>query len=191
MAATALKYISPLEYLEAEVLADEKHEYFDGRIIAMAGAREAHNRIVGNLIGEIHSSLKGKSCDVFPSDFRVTTPSSNSYMYPDVSIVCDELKKREYEFDTLTNPSVVIEVMSNDTRKSDEGYTFFYYKEIPSLYEYILVDSVQPYVHSICKQKDDVRKFERIADINSTVSIQTIDLSLSLKDIYNKITFKD
>lgn len=190
MAATALKYISPKEYLEAEVLADEKHEYFDGHIITMAGAREAHNSIVANLIGELHVFLKGKSCKVFPSDCRVSTPSSNSYMYPDVSIVCDETEKRENEFDTVTNPSAIIEVLSDSTREKDQGYKFFYYQQIPSLKEYILVDSISYFVQCIYRQPDDSWKFDTTKDINSSIMIRSVGLVLPLKDIYDRILFK-
>jgi len=189
MGAAAVKFISPREYLEAEVLADEKHEYFDGNIVAMAGAREAHNSIVANLIGELHVFLKGKSCKVFPSDCRISTPSSNSYMYPDVSIECNETEKRENEFDTVTNPSTVIEVLSDSTREKD-GYKFFYYQQIPSLKEYILVDSKNYFVQCIYRQPDDSWKFETIRDINASVMIRSVGLQLPMKDIYDRIFFK-
>jgi len=153
----------------------------------MAGAREAHNSIVANLIGEFHAFLKGKKCRVFPSDCRVSTPSANSYMYPDVSIVCDETEKRENEFDTVTNPSVIIEVLSDSTRDKDRGYKFFYYQQIPSLKEYILVDSMSYFVQCIYRQPDDSWKFEAINDINASISIRTIGLVLPLKDIYDRV----
>ena len=190
MAVPALKYITPNSYLEAEVKAAEKHEYFDGNVVAMAGAREAHNDIVANFIGELHAFLKGKSCKVFPSDCRVSTPSSNSYMYPDVSIVCNETEKRENEFDTVTNPSVIIEVLSDSTRNKDRGYKFFYYQQIPSLKEYILVDSTSYFVQCVYRQPDDSWKFHTIEDINACIAIRTIGLSLPLSDIYDHVSFK-
>jgi len=189
MAATALKFITPQEYLEAEVLADEKHEYFDGHIITMAGARDAHNRIVANLLGAIHSFLKSKTCDVFPSDLRIATPSSNAYMYPDVSIICGEVEKKDGEFDTCTNPSVIIEVMSDSTKDKDRGYKFFYYQQIPSVKEYILVDSISCFVQSIRRQQDDSWKFETIEDIKSSLIISTIGLLLLVSDIYYRVAF--
>ena len=191
MAATALKYISPKEYLEAEVLADEKHEYFDGNIINMAGAREAHNRIVANLMREIGVFLKGKSCDVFPSDLRIATPSSNSYMYPDSSIVCGDIEKKDGEFDTCTNPSVIIEVMSDSTRDKDRGFKFFYYQQIPSVKEYILIDSLSYFVQSIRRQQNDLWQFETIENINISLNIPSIGLSLPLSDIYYRVTFSN
>jgi Uma2 family endonuclease len=189
MGATAIKFISPREYLEAEVLADEKHEYFDGNIVAMAGAREAHNRIVANLLRDMGAFLKGKTCDVFPSDLRVATPSSNSYMYPDVSIVCGDIQKKDGEFDTCTNPSVIIEIMTDSTREKDQGYKFFYYQQIPSVKEYILIDSLSCYVQTIQKQQDGLWKFETIEHISASVAINTIGLTMPLADIYYRVLF--
>ncbi len=188
MAAPALKYITPKEYLQMEILAYEKHEYFDGQVVAMAGAREAHNRIVANVIGELHAHLKGKTCDVFPSDLRIATPSSNSYMYPDVSIVCGDIKKKDGEFDTCTNPTVIIEVMSDSTRDRDMGYKFFYYQQIPSLKEYILIDSLTYFTETIYRQPDDSWKFDTVNDINSAVTVRSIDITLPLADIYYKVS---
>lgn len=188
MAAPVLKHISPKEYLDMEVVAEEKHEYFDGEVVAMAGARENHNRIVANLIGEIHNKLKGKTCDVFPSDLRIKTPSSNSYLYPDLSIVCGDVEKKEGEFDTCSNPSVIIEVMSESTRDRDMGYKFFYYQQIPSLKEYILVDSLNYYAAIIRRQQDDSWKFDTTTDIHSSLEIRTISLSIPLTDVYYKVS---
>jgi Uma2 family endonuclease len=189
MPVTALKFITPREYLEAEVLADKKHEYFDGHVITMAGAREAHNRVVANLIAEIHGFLKTKSCDVFPSDLRIATPASNAYMYPDVSIVCGQAQMKDGEFDTCTNPSVIIEVMSDSTRDNDRGYKFFYYQQIPSVKEYILIDSISRFAECIRRREDGSWKFEQETGINASITIHTIGLTLSLQDIYYRVSF--
>src|ERR1043165_3644383 len=108
MAAPALKHISANrisleEYLRMEEAAETKHEFVDGDVVAMAGATEEHNRIVGSLLREIGSFLKGKGCDIFPSDFRVTTPVGKNYFYPDASIVCGETQMQPGVFDTLQN----------------------------------------------------------------------------------------
>jgi len=187
MAATALKYVTLQDYLATEASAEEKHEYFDGQIVAMAGAREAHNRIVANIMREAGIFLKGKTCDVFPSDLRVATPSSNSYMYPDITIICGDMEKKDGEFDTCTNPSVIIEVMSETTRDRDMGYKFFYYQQIPSLKEYILVDSFNYYVAVIHRQKDDSWKFDTVTGIDASININSVGLSLNLGEIYYKV----
>jgi len=189
MAAPAIKYISPQDYLALEVVAEEKHEYFDGQVVAMAGAKEAHIRIAANLMLRIGIYLDGQSCDVFAADLRISTPSANSYMYPDLTIVCGDMEKKNNEFDACTNPSVIIEVMSESTRDRDMGYKFFYYQQIPSLKEYILIDSITHHAIVIHRQADDSWKFSNTTDINASISIQTIGLSVPMADIYAKVVF--
>ena len=186
MAYPATKFISPEEYLEAERTAFEKHEYFRGEVVAMAGATERHNRIVANLIGEIHAFLKGKDCDVFPSDLRVATPLFTSYMYPDVSIVCGNVEKHEGSFDTITNPSVIIEVMSPSTMERDLGFKFWYYMQIPALKEYILVDTNTYSVKSITRQKDGLFMFSNMDGTEGMLTIHSIGMELPFRDIYYK-----
>src|SRR5690349_21034717 len=114
MAAPALKHssgrrLSVEEYLHMEEVAETKHEYVNGNMIAMAGATEEHNDIVSNLIREVGNQLKGKGCKIHPSDFRVATSASKNYFYPDASIVCGPSQKQPGIFDTLLNPIVIFE----------------------------------------------------------------------------------
>jgi Uma2 family endonuclease len=121
----------------------------------MAGGGENHNRIVRNFIGELHNLLKGKTCEVFPSDMRATTPLFGSYMYPDVSIVCGEPNFQKDTYSTLTNPAVIIEVTSSSTLENDQGFKLLYYLQIPSLLEYLIVDADKPHVTTIRRQSDN------------------------------------
>jgi len=189
MAYPAPKHISPEEYLTMERNSAEKHEYFNGEIVAMAGATEEHNLIVSNLVGELHRFLKGKTCRVYPSDLRVSSPLFSSYMYPDVSIVCGETEKKEHDFDTLTNPTVVFEVMSRSTEQSDRGYKYFFYQKIPSLKEYILIDSNSYHAEIITLQDDRSWKMTEVDGLNEALYITSIDMQLALKDIYDRVSF--
>jgi Uma2 family endonuclease len=187
MAAPTTDRISPEEYLTAEKNAFEKHEYFSGQVLALAGAGFAHNRIVANLIAKIGAYLADKDCDVSPSDLRVTTAFFDSYMYPDVTIVCDGIEMQDGVFDTVTNPSIIIEVMSPSTADNDRGYKFFYYLQIPALKEYILVDASKQSIELITRQADDSWKFATITDATGVLEIKTIQYRLPLKDIYHKV----
>lgn len=180
--------ISHSEYLDLDLNNEEKHEYFDGRAIVMKGAKFAHSSIIANLIGEIGILIKKTEYSIFSSAFRITTPAASGYMYPDVIIVNGDVKLKEGEFDTCTNPSVIIEVMSESTRDRDMGYKFFYYQQIPSLKEYILVDSLNYYAAIIRRQQDDSWKFDTTTDISSSLNIQTIGLSIPLADVYYKVS---
>jgi len=191
MAYPAIKYISPEAYLEMEKDAFEKHEYFQGEVVAMAGATENHVRIARNLVGELYSFLKGKKCEVFGMDYRVTTPLFDSYMYPDVMIVCGKTEKKKDCFDTLTNPSVIIQILSPSTSEKDKGLKFLYYLQIPSLEEYILVDSNRYNVTTFRKQEDDSWKIFTTVDINASHVINTIQFELPLNDLYYMVEIEN
>jgi Uma2 family endonuclease len=187
--ALKYNYLSAEEYLEGERKAVEKHELINGKIITMKGASFNHNRIVRNMIAAIHGRLKGKSCEVFPSDLRVNIPSTNSFMYPDLTIVCGKPELLDEQFDNLLNPSVIIEVLSPSTESHDRGTKFFNYQQIDSLKEYILINSTSVLISTITKKDDGLWKFENITDLSALLTISTINQQLPLADIYEGVTF--
>ena len=132
------------EITEAEYLAEErkrpfKSEYFRGEVFAMVGASEKHNLIVANLITTLNMQLKGKPCRVYPSDMRLKIEKSKLYTYPDVMVLCGERQFVDEKNDTLLNPEVIIEVLSDSTESYDRGVKFEHYRTAPSLKEYILI----------------------------------------------------
>ncbi len=189
MAAPILNYVSPTDYLIIEQAAKDKHELHQGRVVAMAGASLAHNEIVSNVFGVIKSFLKGNSCRIYPSDLRIHIPSSDSFTYPDLSIVCGKPEMLDGQFDTITNPTVILEVMSPSTEQYDRGTKFFYYMQIPSLKEYILISSSNLYIQTASKQTDGSWKFDEITDNNASLSIQTIGNTIGVNEIYENVKF--
>jgi len=177
-------FISPEEYLERERAAEYKNEYYYGQMLAMSGASLRHNRIDGNIISNIGNFLKGKNCMILPSNMRVSTPSHDSYMYPDASIYCGEPQLEDDKFDTLTNPSVIFEILSPSTRSIDKGRKFFFYRQIPSLKEYIMIDSLKRFIQIARKQDDDSWKFEDLNETHPSLHIQTINYHFPLSEIY-------
>lgn len=182
----ARKTFTESEYLELERNADFKSEYYNGEIFAMAGATLIHNKIVSNLIFLFNQFLKDKPCDVYPSDLRLQVEKSGLYTYPDITIVCGKTELLDNKFDTLKNPTILIEVLSDSTEKYDRGQKFSFYREIPSLKEYILVSS----------KTVKIEKFKRLEDGNylyiesnehQPFPIDSIDMNLNLEDVYNKI----
>jgi Uma2 family endonuclease len=167
----------------------EKHELFQGKIVAMASASISHNRIVSNTIGNLNNFLKGKGCEVFPSDLRVHIPSSESFTYPDVTIICAKPEMVDYKQDTIKNPTVIIEVMSPTTEQYDRGTKFFYYIQIPSLEEYILIDSAKVFAQTIRKQTDGSWKFDELKNENDQLTFLSIAHQISLKEIYENVVF--
>ncbi len=187
--ALKYNYTSAEEYLEMERASQEKHELHHGTIITMTGASLKHNQIVRNLIGNIHPYLKGKSCSVFPSDLRTKILTKDSFTYPDVTIICGEPELMDDHFDTLLNPSVIIEVLSPSTEKHDKGFKFFYYMQIPSLKEYIMISSTGINIHISRKQNDASWKFEEITDPAASLFINTIEQNIPMGDIYDEVRF--
>jgi Uma2 family endonuclease len=183
-AAPKYNFITPAQYLEMERASEFRSEYFQGYVQAMSGASLKHNIIDRNLIYSLANFLKGKDCQVLPSHMRVGTPLSDSYMYPDALIVCGKPELEDDMFDTLKNPSVIFEIISPSTSLYDKGRKFFFYQQIPSLKEYIMVDSRQILIQLGRKQPDGSWRFEQISQPNSVLKITTIEFNLPLSEIY-------
>jgi len=182
--APKYNYISPDEYLAMERASDEKHEYYDGYVIAMSGARLKHNQIAMNLYGETSTFLKNKECQMLPADMRVVTPGRDSYLYPDATIVCGEPILEDDKFDTLINPTVIFEIWSPSTQKNDTGYKLLFYQNIPSLKEYIMIDAAKRFAQAVRKEENGAWRFENINETTSILQIKTIDFRISFDDLY-------
>lgn len=183
-AAFKYNYVTPEEYLQEERKATEKHEYFDGQVLAMSGASIEHNSINANLIIHIGAHLKGKNCKILPSGMRVSTSADDAYMYPDASIVCGEPHLQDNSFDTLLNPIVIFEILSPSTRSVDKGRKLFFYQRIPSLQEYIMIDAGKRFIQLARKQPDGHWKFEELHEETRSLQIQSIEYAIELDDIY-------
>jgi Uma2 family endonuclease len=182
--APKYNYISPEEYLAMERATDERNEYFDGQVFAMSGASLNHNTIEANLIACLKDFLKDKGCRVLPGHMRVTTPSHDSYMYPDTIIVCGSPELEDDKFDTLTNPTVIFEILSPSTRSIDKARKFFFYQEIPSLKEYIMVDSQKRFAQVARKLSNGEWQVEISDNTKESVFIQSINYHLGFNIIY-------
>ncbi len=189
MAYAAKKYISVEEYFLLEEAAPEKHEYINGDVLAMAGATEEHNDIVSNLIREVGNCLKGKGYHIYPSRMRLATPVARGYFYPDVTIVQGKAQLQEGVFDTLVNPLIIIEVMSEESLQIDKGYKFFYYRHIASLQEYIVIDSTQFAVDIIRRQTSDTWSFEKVSCHDNHLRLNAIGCTVSFNDLYDRMNF--
>ncbi len=185
-AAFKYNFITPAEYLLAERAAVEKHEYFDGQVLAMSGASMNHNDIVANLIIHIGSRLQDKNCKILPGDMRVSTPEHDAYMYPDASIVCGEPQLEDDVFDTLLNPVVIFEILSPSTRSIDKGRKLFFYQRITSLQEYIMIDSRKRFIQLARKDAGGKWVFEELNEATTSLFLQTIQFNLPLDDIYQR-----
>ncbi|MCC6286699.1 MAG: Uma2 family endonuclease [Chitinophagaceae bacterium] len=179
--------MSPAEYLSWERKEKTKHEYVSGMIVSMAGASPSHNLILSNIISATGTFLKGKSCNIYPSDLRVYVKAKESYFYPDASIICGEPELSDEIKDTVKNPVVIFEILSPSTEDYDVGKKFFYYMQIESLKEYITIDSAKMFIRIGRKQPDNAWRFEEYKEKAGTMRINSIDFTIVLQDVYEGV----
>jgi Uma2 family endonuclease len=178
------KFISPEEYLELENSSFEKHEYYKGEIFAMSGTTVPHNIIAVNLLAPIKQHLKGKKCRPFHSDLRIHIEKNTLFTYPDISIVCGNVETKDNDNLNVTNPLVIIEILSRSTRNYDRGDKFKLYRDIGSLREYILVDFESINIEAFRINEHDHWELEEYSKVNTSLVIPAIQFSMSLCNIY-------
>jgi Uma2 family endonuclease len=187
-AAPKLK-LTPQEYLARERLAELKSEYYRGEVFAMAGATRAHSLITVNLTREISLQLKGGPCLVFNNDMRVKVSPTGLYTYPDVSVVCDEAKFEDEVFDTLLNPRVIVEVLSDSTGKYDRGDKFRQYRNLASLQEYVVVSQNEAVVETFVRKPDESWSLSTFAGMEAVLAFGSIAVRIPLPEIYAGVKF--
>lgn len=193
MEQLARRHYTVFEYFELEAASDEKHEFRDGEILAMAGATESHNLIKNNLIRALGNRLEKSPCRVHDSDMRLRASRNLRYTYPDVFIVCGE---RRFDPDdprrtTLTDAKVIIEVLSPSTEASDRGEKFAYYMQSPALEEYVLVSQHQPRMETMLRQNDGTWSVAFFQGIEATVRLRSLGIDLPLSEVYAKVIFPE
>ena len=183
MATAALHHYTPEEYLAMERGAPFKSEYRDGRIVAMVGTSARHNVIAGNLFAALHTRFRGGVCRAYFADLRVRISAENRYVYPDVAVLCGTARFEDDVLDTLLNPSLVVEVLSESTEAYDRGEKFAAYRQIESLQEYVLVAQHRVLVERYRRNGDvwGVTWFESLDDV---LELESVGASLPLAEVY-------
>ena len=174
------------EYLQYENSASEKHEYYQGEIFAMSGALVPHNMIASNVLIALGQKLKGKSCRPFNSDQRIHIEKNTLFTYPDVSVICGDIQTLNNDEYNVLNPSVIIEVLSKSTKNYDRGEKFKLYRDIPTLKEYILIDSESPGIECFRINQQGLWELKEYKSIDKLLEIPTLQLALSLEEIYEE-----
>jgi len=182
-----LKYkhnlISEQEYLAGELVCNEKHEFINGDIYAMAGASTNHNRIVANMVGEFRAILKGTPCEPFASDMKAKV--GPNYFYPDVTVVCDHQANNEGVTDA---PKIIIEVLSQSTRRLDHTLKRNAYQDLESLQEYVVIEQDVVDVE-ICRRSNQWRSEHFF--LGDEVFFESIDVRVPVVEIYDRVVNKD
>ena len=191
MSAIPKTKLTPEEYLEMERKAEFKSEYFNGEIFAMAGAKRNHNKAATNVSGLIWQHLKGKDCESYSNDMHVFVPKTGLYTYPDVIVVCGEPKFQDKVFDTLLNPTLLVEVLSESTESYDRGKKFQHYRSIESLQEYVLVSQDEARIEKYIKQGDGFWGLSEAVGLDAEIKLDAIDCELALSEVFDKVNFSD
>lgn len=177
---------TPAEYLEWEEQQEFRHEYVDGEVYAMTDGTVNHGEIAANVINILRNHLRGSGCRVLTSDVKVQTVESSSYLYPDVSVTCDERDRSATKF--ISHPCLVVEVLSPATEAYDRGDKFALYRRSSTLQDYVLVSTNAMRVDLY--QRNEQGRWEILSfDAGDDIELTTVNLSVTVAQIYEDIVF--
>ncbi len=176
--------VSEQEYLALERAAEIKHELVNGLVVAMAGATPRHNAIVANVLAALVAQLRGKGCRPLASDQRVHVPTTGLYAYPDVSVACGELALHADDPMSITNPKLIIEVLSEGTEAFDRGAKFAHYRSIASLQTYVIIAQHEARVERYERGSGAEWVFHEAVGESSSLTLDAVGATLVLSDVY-------
>ena len=177
---------TPEEYFTWEEQQLERHEYIDGEVYAMSGGTQNHSDIAMNFGTMLKSHLRGSGCKTFNSDLRINIFESNNYIYPDLSVTCDERDKITPQY--ITYPCLIVEVLSPSTEAYDRGNKFRMYRRNPNLRDYVLVDSNKMAIDLY--RKDELGNWYILNyEAGDSIDLTSINLTFSLEKVYEDVVF--
>jgi Uma2 family endonuclease len=176
------------DYLYWERLADVKSEYYDGRIVMMAGGSPFHSLIAMNIGAELRAVLQGGGCRTFGSDLKVRS-GPTQFVYPDVSVVCGDLEFHDIGKDVVTNPRLIVEVLSPSTENNDRGIKWMFYQRLPSLTDYLLVSQDEPRVEH--HYRDETGEWQSVTyqGEEAVLAVMPLNCRIPLRQIYAGLEF--
>ena len=178
---------TPEQYLEIDHKADQRSEYVNGEILAMAGTSREHNLIVTNLVREVSLCLRGRPCETYSSDMQVEV-SPVRCAYPDVVVACGQPEFRPGQLDTLLNPTVIVEVLSPTTAADDRSWKFAHYRWLETLTDYVMLSQYQPFVEHYTRQGEQWMLTE-VAGLEAVLRLAAIACDLPLSLVYERVEF--
>ncbi|MGG6266648.1 Uma2 family endonuclease [Leptolyngbya sp. AN03gr2] len=186
---TQIKRVTPEEYLELERKADFRSEYRNGEIIQMTGGSANHNTIFINWCALLKMQLRGKNAKVFGGDLRLWIPDFRLYTYPDVMVIQGEPIFHDDRKDIVTNPSLIVEVLSKSTQEYDRSDKFKMYRSIPEFQEYVLINQYRVEIEHYAKTSEGWLLRDYGADTKS-ISLRSLGLEFAIADLYEGVTFE-
>ena len=184
-----VRKLTPAEYLEIERAATYRSEYFDGEMFAMAGGSARHSLIKANIIRDFGNGLKGRPCTAYDSDLRILVSATGLYSYPDASVICGPLEFEDARRDTVLNPTLLVEVLSDSTEAYDRGKKFSHYRQIPALREYLLVSQEEPEIERFLRNDDGTWTRTEASGPDAVLPLPSLGVEISLREVYDKVEF--
>jgi Uma2 family endonuclease len=183
--------MSPQDYLQRERAAEFKSELFDGEVFAMSGGSPRHSLVKTNVTGELRNQLRGRPCTAYDSDLRVKVDATGLYTYPDAGVSCGPLQFDDDQHDTVLNPTVLVEVLSDSTEAYDRGKKFNHYRRIESLREYLLVAQDEAKIERFQRNVDGTWTLTEASGLEATLRLPSLGIDLSLREVYEKVDFSE
>jgi Uma2 family endonuclease len=177
------------EYLAWELEAETRNEFRNGEIFQMTGGTPTHNKLNSNLNALLWFGLKGKPYDLFITDQRLWIPERNIYTYPDVMVIPRPISLQPGRKDTVMNPVLIVEVLSDSTKDYDRGDKFAAYRTIPTVQEYLLIEQSQAHVEQYAKQSVNQWLFTEYNGQDMRVALASIPIEIALMDLYENVEF--
>ncbi|MEM1322251.1 MAG: Uma2 family endonuclease [Bacteroidota bacterium] len=181
------------EYIQQEIESGQKYEYHDGLLYALSGSTLEHALLVGNIYAELRNALKKKNwpCKPITSEAKLFIQAQNKYVYPDTMVICGEVERPEENKDAVSNPTLIVEVLSKSTTEYDRGDKFYFYRQIPSLSEYVLIEQSRYVVEVYFKKdKNNLWSISRYEGLDQIIKLQSIDVEISMSELYFDIAIK-
>ncbi len=182
---------TPEEYLKLEEESIEKHEYRDGKIVLMTGGTTNHNHLVLEFCTYLNLALREQNSEVFVGDVRLWIPNYREYIYPDIMVVEGQPVYHPPGTTTITNPSLIVEVLSKSTEGRDRGDKFRFYRSIPEFKEYVLIDQYSVLVEHFVKTADHQWMLTEYETKESKLSLDSVDFEISLDELYKRVNFDE
>ena len=175
------------EYNQLEEETQQRYEYHDGEVFAMAGGDPVHSAIGVNVTTVLNQLLREKSCNVFNSDQKVYVEAINRSLYPDASVTCGPVERSEKDTKAIVNPVLLVEVLSDSTEGYDRGKKFKYYSKLPSLREYVLISQHEPVVQLYYRTSDtDLWQIAWVEGLDKTLALQSLGIKTTVEELYWK-----
>jgi Uma2 family endonuclease len=187
---TTKRHYTPEEYLQLEEKSEFKNEYRDGEIVPMTGGTTNHNEISLNFCTNFKFRMRGKNYKIYMGDVKLWIPRHRIYTYPDVMVIQGEPIYEGTGTTKVTNPLMIVEVLSKSTENYDRTNKFRFYRSIPTVQEYIMIDQYEYLVEQFYKNADGQWVLTEYESIDAALSLNSIEFQIPLSDIYEEVKFE-